>query len=74
MRCPRLHPHTLVKEYGEPEPISGVGDTLPEGKLVTGFYPLWPAVGTTLEEGTQLVITGLAPWLAACEREKAHQV
>lgn len=49
-------------------------DTLTEGKLVTGNYPLWPAVRTTLEEGTQLIITGLAPWLAACEREKAHQV
>ena len=72
--CPRLHPHSPVAEYGEPEPISSEWDTLTEGKLVTGNYPLWPAVGTTLEGGVQLVITGLAPWLAACEREKAHQV
>ena len=74
MRCPRLHPHSPVAEYGEPEPISSEWDTLTEGKLVTGNYPLWPAVGTSLEEGVQLVITGLASWLAACERDKAHQV
>jgi hypothetical protein len=41
--------------------------------FTAGNYPLWPAVGTTLDGGVQLVITGLAPWLAACEHEKAHQ-
>jgi hypothetical protein len=82
--CSLLHPHTdECQRYGEFRPIDPEGeesgpigsewDTLTEGKLVSGNYPQWPAVGTTLDGGVQLVITGLAPWLAACEREKAHQ-
>ena len=72
--CPLPHPHPNdgATPY-ESEAIGSVWDTLTEGKLVTGNYPLWPAVGTTLDGGVQLVITGLAPWLAACERGKAHQ-
>ena len=85
--CSLLHPHTDLygcQRYGESGPIDPEGeesgpigsewDSLTEAKLVTGNYPLWPAIATPIDGGVQLVITGLAPWLAACEREKAHQV